>query len=98
MSLIGLFAVLALGATPRGILGSVVRHGLMVTITGVVIGVAGALLLARLISNLIVGVGRSDPLTYAGVIALLTIVALIASAIPARRAARIDPAISLRNE
>jgi predicted permease len=87
---------LALGATPRRILGLVMRQGLTVATLGVAIGLAGAFFLTRLLSNLVVGVGRSDPFTYIGVAVVLALVAVAASAMPARRASRIDPAISLR--
>jgi ABC-type antimicrobial peptide transport system permease subunit len=89
---------LALGATPAGIMSLVMRQGLLVAAAGVGLGVAGALLLTRVLSSLIYGVSSADPWTYAGVASVLAFVALIASAIPARRASRIDPAISLRNE
>jgi predicted permease len=89
---------LALGATPGGIIALVVRQGLSVALIGVVVGLAGAFALTRLLSTLIFGVNSTDPLTYAGVAAVLGGVAILASAVPARRASRIDPAISLRNE
>jgi predicted permease len=89
---------LALGATPGGIIALVVRQGLSVALIGVVVGLAGAFALTRLLSTLIFGVSSTDPLTYAGVAAVLGGVAILASAVPARRASRIDPAISLRNE
>jgi putative ABC transport system permease protein len=89
---------LALGATPRGIVVLVMRQGLTVAAVGVAVGVAGAFLLTRLMRTLIVGVDSADPFTYVAVAALLVIVAVLASAIPAGRASRIDPAISLRNE
>ena len=89
---------LALGATPAGIMSLVVRQGLFVTGIGVAIGLAGAFALARVLSNLIFGVSHVDPATYAVVALTLSAVAVLASAVPARRASRIDPAISLRNE
>jgi len=89
---------LALGATPGGIISLVVRQGLFVAAIGVVVGLAGAFALTRVLSTLIFGVSSADPLTYAAVAAVLGGVAILASAAPARRASRIDPAISLRNE
>jgi ABC-type antimicrobial peptide transport system permease subunit len=89
---------LALGATPAAIVSLVMRQGLLVAAAGVGLGVAGALLLTRVLSALIYGVSNADPWTYVAVAAILGLVAIIASAIPARRASRIDPAISLRNE
>jgi ABC-type antimicrobial peptide transport system permease subunit len=64
----------------------------------VAIGLAGALLLTRLMSSLLYGVGAADPATYASVAILLVVVALAASYLPARRAMRMDPAIALRHE
>jgi predicted permease len=89
---------LALGATPARIVSLVMRQGLTVAAIGVALGVGGAFLLTRVLRNLIVGVGTADPLTYAAVAVLLGLVAVAASAVPARRAARIDPATSLRSE
>ena len=89
---------LALGATPGRILVLIVRHGMSVALAGVAVGVTGALLLTRFLRSLLFGVTASDPLTFAGIAALLTLVALVASYLPARRAARIDPMVSLRSE
>ena len=89
---------LALGATRGGILALVLRQGFVITFAGLALGIAGAFLLTRLMSTLVFGVRPTDPLTYAAVAALLAAVALIASAVPARRASQIDPAISLRSE
>jgi predicted permease len=86
----------ALGATERNILGMVVRHGMTLALSGVAIGLAGAFLLTRLIRSLLFGVAAFDPFTFVGVSLLLALVALLASYIPARRAARIDPMVSLR--
>ncbi len=89
---------LALGATPRRILVLIVRHGMSVALAGVALGVAGAFLLTRFMRTLLFGVTASDPLTFAAIAGLLTLVALFASYLPARRAARIDPMVSLRSE
>jgi len=67
-------------------------------LAGVAIGLIAAFAFSRLVSGLLFGVKSTDPLTFGGIAILLTIVALIASYIPARRAARIDPMISLRCE
>jgi predicted permease len=89
---------LALGATPRRILGMVVQHGMRVALTGVASGLAGALLLTRFMRGLLFGVGERDPLTFVATPVVLAAVALAATYIPARRAARIDPIESLRRE
>jgi ABC-type antimicrobial peptide transport system permease subunit len=89
---------IALGATERRILGLVLRQGLTVALSGVAIGLAGAWVLSRLMTSLLFDVRGTDPLTFAGMSAVLTAVALAASYLPARRAARIDPMVSLRSE
>jgi ABC-type antimicrobial peptide transport system permease subunit len=89
---------MALGATQRTVLRLVVKQGMMLTLGGVGIGLVAALAFSRLVSSLLFGVTATDPLTFVGIVLLLTIVALIASYIPARRATRIDPMISLRGE
>jgi ABC-type antimicrobial peptide transport system permease subunit len=65
-------------------------------LVGIAIGLAGALALTRVMHNLLFGIEATDPLTYLAIAALLLIVAFFASYIPARRASRIDPMISLR--
>ncbi len=89
---------LALGATPRGILLLIVRQGMAVALAGVSIGLAAAFALTRLMQSLLFGVRATDPLTFGSIAVLLTLVALAASSIPALRAARIDPMVSLRAE
>jgi putative ABC transport system permease protein len=89
---------MALGATQRTVLRLVVKQGMMLALGGVGIGLVAALAFSRLVSSLLFGVTGTDPLTFVGIVLLLTIVALIASYIPARRATRIDPMISLRGE
>jgi predicted permease len=86
----------ALGATERNILGMVVRHGMTLALSGVAIGLTGAFWLTRLIRSLLFGIAAFDPFTFVGVSLLLALVGLLASYIPARRAARIDPMVSLR--
>jgi predicted permease len=89
---------MALGATQRHILGLIVRQGMMLSLSGVLIGLAGAFLLTRLMQTLLFGVGATDAFTFGAISLLLLVVALVASFIPARRAARIDPIVSLRCE
>ena len=88
----------ALGATPLGILGLVVRQGLLLTAFGIVVGIAGAVVATRGLATLLFGVTTLDPVTYAGVIALLVAVSLVACWAPARRATRVDPTVALRTE
>jgi ABC-type antimicrobial peptide transport system permease subunit len=89
---------IALGATPRGILLLVVRHGMTLAVAGVAIGVATALALARFMRRLLFEIDAVDPATFFSVTLLLTVVALVASVVPALRAARIDPIQSLKSE
>jgi predicted permease len=86
----------ALGATPRAVLGLVVGQGMTLALIGVVAGVAGALALTRVMSAVLYEVRATDPATFATVIAVLLGAALIASWLPARRALVIDPAQALR--
>jgi ABC-type antimicrobial peptide transport system permease subunit len=87
---------MALGATPVSVLRLVLRQAGVMTLVGVVIGVVAALALTRLLATMLFGVSASDPLVYFGVAALLTVVALIAAAIPSSRATRVDPLRALR--
>ena len=88
----------ALGASRAGILGLVVRQGLVLTAAGIAIGLGGAALASGALSTLLFDVSRLDPATYAGVVTLLAAVSLIACLVPAWRAARVDPAVTLRAE
>ena len=89
---------IALGASQRNIVSLVVRQGMALAFFGAMIGLAVAFLLMRLIRSLLFGVEATDPITFAGIFLLLAMIALLASCIPAQRAARIDPLISLRSE
>jgi putative ABC transport system permease protein len=89
---------MALGAARGDILRLVIGRGLLLIGAGVIIGAGLALLLARAIRALLFGVSHADPVTFAGVAALLTLVALAATWIPAWRAMRVDPLVALRRE
>ena len=89
---------IALGASQRNILGLVLRQGMSLALTGVAVGVVAALALTRLMQTLLFGVKATDALTFAAIPLVLVSIALLTSLIPARRAARIDPMVSLRNE
>jgi predicted permease len=87
---------MALGASQQNVVGLVVRQGMALAVSGVLLGVGAALFLARLIRSQLFGVEVTDPVTFAAISGLLLLVALLASYIPAQRAARIDPMVSLR--
>jgi len=89
---------MALGARPKDVLEMALRQGLRLTLVGVAIGATGALALTRAMRGLLYGVSPTDPFTFAGVVLVLAVVALLASYLPARRAAKIDPMAALRYE
>ena len=89
---------IAIGAERGDVLRMVLGQGAKVALLGVVLGMAAALALTRLMTSLLFGVSPTDPLTFAGVATLLTLVALGASFLPARRATRVDPMVALRCE
>jgi putative ABC transport system permease protein len=89
---------MALGAQRGDVLRMVVGHGLKLILAGLLIGVAGAFALTRLMTSLLFNVSAVDPLTFVAVSALLTLAALLACYIPARRATRVDPMVALRYE
>jgi len=89
---------MALGAQRRDVLSLVLRDGMRLAMLGALVGLGGALLLGRFLSGMLYGVGAADPATYASVIALILLVALVACLVPARRATCIEPTVALRSE
>ncbi len=113
LAAVGLFAVMdysvrrrtpefgvrmAMGATPGDVLAIVLRAGLWLALTGCAIGLAAGFAASRLLRSVLYGITPSDPVTYISVAALLAIVALVATFLPARRATRVDPSMALRWE
>jgi putative ABC transport system permease protein len=89
---------IALGAQSSDVIKLVVGRGMSLVLTGVVIGLAGALALTRVMTSLLYGVSATDAITFAGVSVLLITIALLATYVPALRATRVDPMIALRCE
>ncbi len=89
---------MALGAVRRDVLALVVRQGFALAAAGLVIGVAGALALTRVLRSLLFSVSATDPAVFGAIVALLAVIALVACYLPARRAARVDPMVALRHE
>jgi putative ABC transport system permease protein len=89
---------LAIGASPADVVRLFVREGAMLTVIGLACGLAGALAAAQALNSLLFGVRATDPSTFAGVTVALAIVAFVASYVPARRAARVDPMTALRTD
>ncbi len=113
MATVGLYAVMsfavaqrthelgirmALGAQTRDVFVLVVKQGLRLICLGLLLGLSGALVVTRLLSQMLYGVTAADPLTYAMVAGLLLVTALVACIVPARRATRVDPLVALRHE
>jgi ABC-type antimicrobial peptide transport system permease subunit len=89
---------MAVGAAPNDVLRMVLRQGLLLVAAGGVVGTAGALIIARLLKSLLYGVSAGDLLSYAAAAAVMALTAAIACAIPAWRAAHLDPMAALRND
>jgi putative ABC transport system permease protein len=89
---------LALGAQPLAVVRMILNEGAAMVAVGVTLGVAGALALTRAIESLLYGVSTTDAWTFAGAAALVTVVAMGATYLPARRAARVDPRTALAGD
>jgi putative ABC transport system permease protein len=87
---------MALGSRSHDVVLMVLRDGLLLTLAGILVGIAASLGLTRFLSSLLFGVAATDPPTFIGVVMMLLLVAAIASYLPARRAARVDPMVALR--
>jgi predicted permease len=88
----------ALGASRRDILSLVLGKGMALAVSGVALGLVGALAFTRLVSSLLYGVGAADPATFAAAASLLAVLALLACYLPARRAIKVDPMVAIRCE
>ena len=89
---------MALGASRANVVSMVLNRGMQLSLAGIVIGIAGALVLARVMQSLVYEIAPRDPITYLLVSGILAIVALLACYVPAARAARVDPMVALRHE
>ena len=89
---------MALGAERRSVLALVLRHGLILTVTGIGIGIVGARLSTRLLEGMLFGITPLDPLTFVIVSLMFTVIAISASYLPARRASTVNPVTALRTE
>jgi ABC-type antimicrobial peptide transport system permease subunit len=89
---------MALGATRENILKLVLRQGSVLALTGIGLGLIASILVTRVLSSLLFAVSPRDPLTFLAVAIVLASIALLASYIPAHRAAKVDPMVALRYE
>jgi putative ABC transport system permease protein len=89
---------IALGAEPSAVRAMILGQGLKLTVIGLVLGLAGAAAAARLIEGFLYGVSAADPFTYVTTCAVFLAVAMLASYLPARRAMKVDPIVTLREE
>ena len=89
---------MALGAQARDVIRLVMRQGAALIVTGIAVGLFGAFALSRLLAGMLYGVSARDPLTFATLPLVLALIALVATWVPARRAARADPLMAIRSE
>jgi putative ABC transport system permease protein len=89
---------MALGAQRNAILKLIIRQGMWLVLTGVILGIVVSLGLTRLLRGLLLGVSATDPATFAAIAVLLIVIAMLACYLPARRATRLDPLVALRHE
>jgi len=89
---------MALGARAANVLSLIMKNGLTLVLTGIVLGIAGALALTRFLTTLLFGVTATDAVTFVVVSGIFFVIAIVASLIPALRATRVDPLIALRYE
>ena len=89
---------MALGAEPASLLGMVMRQGLTMVVAGLIVGLAGAFALSRILTNLLFDTMPTDLSTFAIVSLVLLVTALTACFLPARRTMRVDPMVALRTE
>ena len=89
---------LALGARPGAVLSMVLREGGALVLAGVCLGVIASLTLSRVLAALLFGIGPRDAAAFASAVGVMAIVALLATLLPARRAARVEPSLALREQ
>jgi putative ABC transport system permease protein len=89
---------MALGAQTSDVIRLIVGHGLMLSLTGIAIGLVASFWLTRLMKGMLFGISATDPVTFIGISLLLALIGLLASWIPARRATKVDPLVALRYE
>jgi putative ABC transport system permease protein len=89
---------MALGAQASGVLWWVASHGMLVAMAGIGVGLASAYGVSRVLSSLLFGIEARDSITFAVAGGVLTVVAIVACLVPARRASRVDPIVALRDE
>jgi ABC-type antimicrobial peptide transport system permease subunit len=89
---------MALGAQGSDVRDLFLRHGLTLTVIGTTLGIGASMLVTPIMSALLYGVSRTDPMTYAAVALLIGAVTLLATYFPVRRASRVDPLVALRSD